>query len=107
MSRTKNSKIKRIYLDYAAAAPMDKRVKKGDGAVFGRKISAIRTLYIRKGWRPESAVETAREEAAKVLGARAKEIIFTAGGTESDNLAILGRVYAMTGGDWKVDLFKD
>ena len=46
-------------------------------------------LY-KEGLIARNAVETAREDVAKVLGARAKEIIFTAGGTESDNLAILG-----------------
>ena len=80
---------------------MDKRVKKAMEPFWTKNFGNPNALY-KEGLAARSAVETAREEAAKVLGARAKEIIFTAGGTESDNLAIFGAVYAMTGGIGKL-----
>jgi len=87
---TKN-KIKRIYMDHAAAAPMDKRVKKAMGPYWTENFGNPNALY-KEGLIARSAIENAREDIAKILGARAKEIIFTNGGTESDNLAIFGAV---------------
>ena len=85
----KNIKTKRIYLDHAAAAPMDKKSQKAMEPFWMENFGNPNALY-KEGLIARNAVETAREDVAKVLGARAKEIIFTAGGTESDNLAILG-----------------
>ena len=68
---------------------MDKRVKKAMEPFWMENFGNPNALY-KEGLIARNAVETAREDVAKVLGARAKEIIFTAGGTESDNLAILG-----------------
>ena len=85
---TKN-KTKRIYMDHAAAAPMDKRVKKAMEPYWTENFGNPNALY-KEGLIARNAVETAREDIAKILGARAKEIIFTNGGTESDNLAIFG-----------------
>jgi len=93
---TKN-KTKRIYMDHAAAAPMDKRVKKAMEPYWTENFGNPNALY-KEGLIARNAMETAREDIAKILGARAKEIIFTNGGTESDNLAIFGVVHAMTGG---------
>jgi len=93
---TKN-KTKRIYMDHAAAAPMDKRVKKAMEPYWTENFGNPNAIY-KEGLIARNAVETAREDIAKILGARAKEIIFTNGGTESDNLAIFGVVHAMTGG---------
>ena len=93
--------IKRIYLDHAAAAPMDKRVKKAMEPFWTENFGNPNALY-KEGLTARNAVETAREDVAKVLGARAKEIIFTAGGTESDNLAIFGVTYAIIGGIGKL-----
>ena len=76
-------------MDHAAAAPMDKRVKKAMEPFWMKNFGNPNALY-KEGLIARNAVETAREDVAKVLGARAKEIIFTAGGTESDNLAIFG-----------------
>jgi len=84
-----NIKTKRIYMDHAAAAPMDKRVKKAMEPYWTENFGNPNALY-KEGLIARNAVETAREDIAKILGARAKEIIFTNGGTESDNLAILG-----------------
>ena len=80
---------------------MDKRVKKR-WSRFGRKISAIRTLYIRGRAGGQKRCRNCQRRGGKVLGARAKEIIFTAGGTESDNSGDFGAVYAMTGGIGKL-----
>ena len=68
---------------------MDKRVKKAMEPFWTENFGNPNALY-KEGLVARGAIETAREDVAKVLGARAKEIIFTAGGTESDNLAILG-----------------
>ena len=68
---------------------MDKRVKKAMEPFWMENFGNPNALY-KEGLIARNATETAREDAAKVLGARAKEIIFTNGGTESDNLAILG-----------------
>ena len=97
---TKN-KTKRIYMDHAAAAPMDKRVKKAMEPYWTENFGNPNALY-KEGLVARSAVEIARENVAKVLGARPKEIIFTNGGTESDNLAIFGVARAMTGGVGKL-----
>ena len=68
---------------------MDKRVKKAMEPFWMENFGNPNSLY-KEGLAARNAVETAREDAAKILGARAKEIIFTNGGTESDNLAIFG-----------------
>ena len=76
---------------------MDKRVKKAMEPYWTENFGNPNALY-KEGLIARSAVETARKDIAKIIGARAKEIIFTNGGTESDNLAIFGVVHAMTGG---------
>src|SRR3989339_1480314 len=85
------NKTKRIYMDHAAAAPMDKRVRKAMEPYWTENFGNPNALY-KEGLIARSAIENAREDIAKILGARAKEIIFTNGGTESDNLAIFGVV---------------
>ena len=70
---------------------MDKRVKKAMELYWTENFGNPNALY-KEGLIARNAVETAREDIAKILGARAKEIIFTNGGTESDNLAIFGVV---------------
>ena len=70
---------------------MDKRVKKAMEPYWTENFGNPNALY-KEGLIARNAVETAREDIAKILGARAKEIIFTNGGTESDNLAIFGVV---------------
>lgn len=79
-----------IYLDYAATTPMRAEVREAmapyEGEIFGNPSSAHRW-----GRQAQAALEQARVRIAKALGARRREIIFVRGGTESDNLAILGR----------------
>jgi cysteine desulfurase len=84
--------MKQIYLDYAATTPVDPRVidkmvcMLGPEGNFGNPASRSH-LY---GWLAEEAVERARQQVADLLHADLREIIFTSGATESDNLAIKG-----------------
>lgn len=81
-----------IYFDYAATTPVDARVAEkmmncltNDG-VFGNPASRSH-IY---GWQAESAVETARKQVASLINCDSREIVWTSGATESDNLAIKG-----------------
>lgn len=84
-----------IYMDYAATTPMDPRVAKKmmqyltpDGE-FGNPASRSHAY----GWNAEAAVEEARKQVAALVNANPKEIIWTSGATESDNLAIKGAAH--------------
>ena len=85
----KEKNKKRIYLDHAAGAPLDKRVKKAMEPYFMDVFGNPNAIY-KEGLEAREALDSARGTVAEVLGAKADEIIFTSGGTESDNLAILG-----------------
>ena len=90
-----------IYLDYAATTPVDPRVIEkmvqflGPDGVFGNPSS---TLH-RQGMEANNAVEQSRQQVANLINAEPDEIIWTSGGTESDNLAIKGvaQLYADRG----------
>ncbi len=84
-----------IYLDYSATTPVDPRVAdemckylKPDG-IFGNPASRSHAF----GWAAEEAVDRARQEVADLVNADPKEIVWTSGATESDNLAIKGAAH--------------
>ena len=86
-----------IYLDYSATTPVDPRVAEKMIPYlvehFGNPASRSHAF----GWKAEEAVENAREEVARLVNADAKEIVWTSGATESDNLAIKGAAHFYSG----------
>lgn len=83
--------MNRIYLDHNATTPVDTQVLDAMLPYFSSDFGNAASIHT-VGQRARAAVETAREQVAALLGARPQEIVFTSGGTESDNHAIFGIV---------------
>lgn len=81
---------KSIYLDYAAATPLDEEVLEAMKPYFSERFENPSAVYLAASHGTKKTLEEARHAAAKCLGTRPAEIVFTAGATEANNLAIQG-----------------
>ncbi|NOZ64114.1 MAG: cysteine desulfurase NifS, partial [Caldiserica bacterium] len=84
--------MKRIYLDHNATSPLDKRILEAMYPYLTEKFGNASSLHF-FGQEARNAVEKARESVAALLNADPSEIIFTSGGTESDNMALKGYIW--------------
>jgi cysteine sulfinate desulfinase/cysteine desulfurase-like protein len=83
-----------VYMDYHATTPVDARVLEAMLPWFSERFGNPANRHYRQGWEADEAVERARRQVARLLGAQAKEVVFTSGATESNNLAIRGVMLA-------------
>lgn len=86
-----------IYLDYSATTPVDPRVAEKMIPYLVEKFGNPASRSHAFGWETEAAVEEVRDEVAKLVNADAKEIVWTSGATESNNLAIKGAAHFYSG----------
>src|SRR5271168_4842172 len=81
--------MNRVYLDYNATTPVEPAVLDAMLPYFSGEFANAASIHT-PGQRARASVETAREQVAALIGSRPQEIVFTSGGTESDNHAIFG-----------------
>ena len=96
--------MEKVYLDYAATTPLDRRVLEAMLPYFSENFGNPSSVH-RYGQQAEAAIDTARETVAAVLNCQPGEIVFTSCGSESDNLALRGAAMAMrhkNGAKWIV-----
>jgi cysteine desulfurase len=86
--------MKKIYLDYAATTPTDPEVVKAMEPYFFDKFGNASSIHA-YGQEAKKAIEDSREALAAFLGAKPEEVVFTSGGTESNNFAVKGIAYAL------------
>ena len=86
--------MKKVYLDYAATTPTDLEVLAAMQPYFFEKFGNASSLHA-YGQEAKKALEDSRDSLAAFIGAKPEEIVFTSGGTESDNFALLGVAYAL------------
>lgn len=86
--------MKEIYLDYSSATPLDPRVKRAMEPYWQKEFGNPAAIH-QKGRAAKEAVTAARRSIARILGSRPSEIVFTAGATEADNIAIFGAAGAL------------
>ncbi|MFT7517771.1 MAG: cysteine desulfurase [Myxococcota bacterium] len=82
--------LQQIYLDYQATTPVDERVIKAMLPYFGATFGNAASRNHQYGWDAEKATQNARDSIGAGINAKGREIVFTSGATESNNLAILG-----------------
>lgn len=86
--------MKKVYLDYAATAPTDPQVLESMEPYFFERFGNASSLHA-YGQEAKKAIEDGRQALAEFIGASPEEIVFTSGGTEADNFALLGTAYAL------------
>src|SRR6266481_3035945 len=91
------SLMNRVYLDFNATTPVEPRVLDAMLPYFSAEFANAASIHT-PGQKARAAVETAREQVAALVGGRPQEIVFTSGGTESDNHAIFGIVNPLVSG---------
>lgn len=87
--------VSMVYLDYHATTPVDPRVLDAMLPYFTQEFGNPASKQHRFGWKAQEAVEAARAQVARLIGASAGEIVFTSGASESNNLAIKGAACAL------------
>ena len=86
-----------VYMDYHASTPVDPRALEAMLPYFTEHFGNAASRTHAYGWKADDAVEAARRQVAALIGASGKEIVFTSGATESNNLAIKGVACALRG----------